>query len=396
MKLTQKTIATLTLAEGKTETIVFDSDLPGFGIRIRAGGSRTWIYQYKIGHQNRRITLGSLAALTPAQARDTAAEMHAMIRLGRDPAGEKTEGRARAAETMGAVAQSYLTYQSGHLRRRSYRELERHLLWYCKPLHGLQLQKIDRRTVAARIADVASSNGTATANRVRASLSALYAWAMRQGLLDNNPVTGTNRQPEQSRTRVLSDAELKIIWNALGSDDYCAIVRLLILTGQRRDEIGSLCWSEITDDQIVLPPERTKNARGHRIPIVPAVRAIFDGRSRDGAFVFGRHPAKPFSGWGVSKAGLDRRIKAAGHRLDPWRLHDLRRSLSTAMHEQLGIPPHIVEAVLNHVSGHKAGVAGIYNRADYQREARIALTRWADHVLSIVEGQERKVIPLRA
>jgi integrase len=363
---------------------------------VSVPGSRTWIYQYKIGNQNRRVTLGSLAALTPARARDTAAEMHAMVRLGRDPAGEKTEGRARAAETMLAVAQSYLTYQSGHLRPRSYRELERHLLRYCKPLHGLQLQKIDRRTVAARISDVASGSGAATANRVRASLSALFAWAMRQGLLDNNPVTGTNRQPEQSRTRVLSDAELKIVWNALGSDDYSVIVRLLILTGQRRDEIGSLCWSEVTDDQIVLPPQRTKNKRGHRIPIVPAVRAILDSRERNGAFVFGRHPAKPFSGWGVSKAGLDQRIRAAGHRLELWRLHDLRRSLSTTMHEQLGVPPHVVEAVLNHVSGHKAGVAGVYNRASYDREARIALTRWADHVLAVVEGHERKVVSLRS
>jgi integrase len=396
MKLTQKTIAALTLAGGKAESIVFDDDLAGFGIRIRAGGSRTWIYQYKIGHQNRRVTLGSLAALTPAQARDTAAEMHAMVRLGRDPAGEKTEGRARAAETMGAVTRSYLTYQTGHLRRRSYVELERHLLGYCKPLHGLQLQKIDRRTVAARIADIAGSSGAATGNRVRASLSALFAWGMRQGLLDTNPVTGTNRQPEQSRTRVLSDAELKIIWDVLGSDDYSAIIRLLVLTGQRRDEIGSLCWSEVTDDQIVLPPQRTKNNRGHRIPIVPAVRAILEGRERSSVFVFGRHPAKPFSGWGVSKAGLDRRIKEAGHRLEPWRLHDLRRSLSTAMHDELGVPPHVVEAVLNHVSGHKAGVAGIYNRAVYEREARIALTRWADHVLAVVEGHAPTVVPLRA
>jgi integrase len=146
----------------------------------------------------------------------------------------------------------------------------------------------------------------------------------------------------------------------------------------------------------VLPPSRTKNGRGHRIPIVPAVRSILDSRERNGAFVFGRHPAKPFSGWGVSKAALDRRIEAAGHRLEPWRLHDFRRGLSTTMHERLGIPPHIVETVLNHIS-HKAGTAGIYNRASYEREARIALTRWADHVLAVVEGRdEPKVVPLRA
>ena len=201
MKLTQKTIAALALPEGKTETIVFDEDLAGFGVRVRAGGTRSWIYQYKIGNQNRRITLGSLAALTPARARETAGDLHAAVRLGRDPAGEKTEGRARAAETMGAVAQSYLTYQSGHLRPRSYVEVERHLLRYCKPLHGLQLAKIDRRTVAARISDVASNSGAATANRVRASLVGIFSWAMRQGLLD------TTRSPapvasRRSRARV--------------------------------------------------------------------------------------------------------------------------------------------------------------------------------------------------
>jgi integrase len=319
-----------------------------------------------------------------------------MVRLGRDPASEKSDAVARAAETLGAVVQLYLRYQTAHLRRRSYRELERHLLRYAKPLHGLQLAKIDRRAVAARIADVASLSGAATANRVRASLSALFAWAMRQGLLDTNPVSGTHRAPEVSRTRKLSDAELKIIWDALGSDDYSTIIRLLILTGQRRDEIGSLCWSEVAADRIILPPERTKNARGHRIPIVPAVRAILDGRERNGVFVFGRHVAKPFTGWGFSKAALDRRIAAAGHQLEGWRLHDLRRSLSTGMHEQLGIAPHIVEAVLNHVSGHKAGVAGVYNRSTYEREVRIALTRWADHVLAVVEGQEPKVVSLRA
>ena len=145
MKLTQKALTTLALPAGKAETIVFDEDLPGFGVRIRAGGARTWVYQYKIGNQHRRITLGNTAALSPACARATAGDLHAQVRLGQDPQGAKTESRVRAAETMIAVAQSYLTYQSGHLRRRSYTEVERHLLKYCKPLHGLQLQKIDRR-----------------------------------------------------------------------------------------------------------------------------------------------------------------------------------------------------------------------------------------------------------
>jgi Arm DNA-binding domain len=185
MRLTKQAIATLVLPASKSETIVFDEDLAGFGLRLRIGGTRTWIYQYKIGNQHRRVTLGNAAALSPAVARATATELHARVKLGDDPAGQKLEGRVRAAETLGAVVQSYLTYQSGHLRRRSYTEVERHLLRYCKPLHGLQLQKIDRRTISTRIADVAGSSGAATGNRVRASLSALFAWAMRQGLCDS-------------------------------------------------------------------------------------------------------------------------------------------------------------------------------------------------------------------
>ena len=175
----------------------------------------------------------------------------------------RLKGGLRAAETMAVVVQSYLTYQSRHLRPRSYVEVERHLMRYCKPLHGQQLAKIDRRAIAARISDVAGNSGAVTANRMRASLSAFFAWAMREGLLDSNPVVGTSRQTEKSRARVLSDDELKIIWNALGSDDYSTIVKLLVLTGQRRDEIAALCWCEIVGDRIVLPPARTKNGREH-------------------------------------------------------------------------------------------------------------------------------------
>jgi integrase len=391
MKLTQKAIAALALPEGKTETIVFDEDLPGFGVRIRAGGARTWVYQYKIGNQHRRITLGNTTALSPARARETAGDLHAQVRLGQDPQGAKTESRVRAAETMIAVAQSYLTYQSGHLRRRSYTEVERHLLKYCKPLHGLQLQKIDRRAVAGIVASVAAASGSATGNRVRASLSALFSWAMRQGLCDSNPIAGTHRAPEKARERVLSSAELEIIWGALDQADYSSIIKLLILTGCRRDEIGSLSWSEITDDRIVLPPQRTKNGREHIIPITPAVRAILDGRERNGVFVFGRHAAKPFSGWGVSKAGLDRRIKAAGHQLSGWRLHDLRRSVRTGL-GKLGVAPHVAELAINHV---RKGIEATYDKYRYEGEIKTAMTLWANHVLAVVEGRERKVIPLR-
>ena len=391
MKLLQRTITSIELPAGKTEMIVFDEALAGFGLRLRAGGARTWIYQYKIGNRHRRITLGNATALTPARARETAADLHAAVRLGQDPAGAKAEGKTRAAETLGAVVQSYLTYQSEHLRRRSYTEVERHLLKYCKPLHGLQLQKVDRRAVATRVSDIAGNSGAPTANRVRASLSALFSWAMRQGLCDSNPIAGSTRQAEQSRARVLLDTELETIWNALGSDDYSTIIKLLILLGCRREEVGSLVWSEIVGDQIVLPPSRTKNNRGHRIPVVPAVRAILDGRKRNGVFVFGRHAAKPFSGWGVSKAALDRRVEVAGHQLEPWRLHDLRRTMRTGL-GRLGVAPHIAELAINHA---RKGIEATYDKYRYEGEIKTALTLWTNHVLAVVEGRERKVVALR-
>jgi integrase len=146
---------------------------------------------------------------------------------------------------MAASLKNYLGFQRGHLKPRSMVELERHLMKNCKSLHGMQLAKIDRRAVAAKLSTIANEKGASTANHVRAALSGYFAWCIREGLLDNNVVIGTNTQAQKSRDRVLSDGELKRIWDALGSDDYSTIVRLLMLTGQRTNEIGALHWSEI-------------------------------------------------------------------------------------------------------------------------------------------------------
>ena len=391
MKLTHSTVGTLKLPRGKTEAIFFDDDIGGFGLRIRSGGSRTWIFEYKLGAKGRRMTLGSLAAMSPAQARKTAGELHAMVRLGRDPAGEKAEGRARAAETMGAALQAYLPYKQTSIRPGSYDEVARHLAKHCKPLHGLHLDKIDRRAVAALMATIATKSGAVAANRTRASLAAFFAWAIREGLAEANPVAGTGRRPERSRDRVLSLDELKVIWNALEDDDFGAIVKLLILTGQRATEIGSLSWSEIRDGRIVLPQGRTKNHREHIVPLSSFACTILDTRSQRGEFVFGRDKGRPFSGWSNCKERLDRRIADAGDALLPWVVHDLRRSTATHM-AALGVQPHVIEATLNHVSGHKAGVAGIYNRSSYEREVRSALALWADHVRTLVDGWERTIL----
>jgi integrase len=391
MKLTQATVATLKLPKGKAETITFDNDLPGFGLRLRKSGARSWIYQYKIGAQNRRITIGNATALTVTVARDSAEKLHAKVRLGQDPAGEKIEGRARAAETMAVAVQLYLTDRRKHLRPKSIVEIERHLLTYGKPLLTLPLAGINRRTIATRLSVIATQSGDVTANRARSSWSAFFAWCMREGLIDNNPVLGTNVRPEQSRERVLTDEELKTVWNATaGVDDYNAIMRLLMLTGCRASEIGALSWAEVLDDRIVLPAARIKNGRAHTIPITTPMRAILDARPRHEGLVFGGRKGRPFNSWGACKRALDERIEATGVKLEHWTPHDLRRSMATWMAES-GTAPHIIEAVLNHV-GHKAGTAGIYNRANYEPQKRIALEKWADHIEMLTGGKSTATI----
>jgi integrase len=397
MRLTDKTLAALKLPAGKPEHKFFDEDIPGFGLRLRAGGATRWIFQYDIGPRTRRMTLGSTAALTATRARATAAELHAKVRLGQDPAGDKAESRVRSAESFDAILRLYLAQQRSELKPLSYTQKERHLVKHCRALHALPLIKVDRRTIAAKLATVTTKSGSVEANRVRASLSAFYSWCISQGFADNNPVVGTARHHEKSRERVLTDAELKTIWEATaGDDDYSAIVRLLLLTGQRASEIGDLSWSETSDDCITLPGARTKNSRDHIVPLSVPAQAILEARpkmlGRD--FVFGRaHSDGGFTGWSSCKVLLDDRIKASGAKVKDWVNHDLRRTVATRM-AGLGVAPHVVEAVLNHVSGHKAGVAGIYNRATYEPEKRAALTKWAKAFLQIVEGG--KIIPLRA
>jgi integrase len=193
---------------------------------------------------------------------------------------------------------------------------------------------------------------------------------------------------------VLSDDELKIILGACGSDDFGTIVRLLMATGQRANEIGQLRWSEVIDDRIVLSPSRVKNGREHTIPLAPAVQAILHNRPRRNDFVFGRRQGRPFGGWSASKAALDQRISAMGHKLEHWTLHDLRRSAATHMAD-LGVLPHVIEAVLNHVSGTKRGISGVYNRSDYAEQKRIALERWSEHLEALVSGKRpSKVVKL--
>src|SRR5262245_44990619 len=373
-------------ADGKW---LWDTTLQGFGARRQKDGAFYYV-RYWLNADKRIKSLGRHGHLTPDTARSQALAALGKAIVGVDPFPEET---MVGAESFGAEVERYLVQRKLKMKPRSFVEVERHLTKDARPLHSTKLSEIDRRKIAVLLGAIETANGPHARNGVRASLSAFFSWAIKEGLIETNPVAGTAKAEDGGpRDRVLTQDELRLIWHGLREDRFSDIVRLLILTAQRREEIGGLRLSEIDFDRglIVLPPARTKNKREHQLPLSPQVKAILQRRI-NGAAATNVHKAKlksrgndvgvfgvdgfALGGWYDPKVSLDRRVPLP----KPWRLHDLRRTAATMMAE-MGVAPWIVEAILNHVSGHKAGVAGIYNRAKYVADMRQALERWANKV----------------
>jgi integrase len=392
-KITKRTVEGLA-----PKAWLWDTELKGLGARRQTDGIFYYL-RYRLNGLQRTKSLGRHGHLTPDLARAQAKQRLGKIASGIDPFAE--EATARAAETFGGELERYLEQQQGKLKPRSFEEIKRHLAVYAEPLHRMRLGEINRRAIAVQLAEVEKESGIVSRNRLRSSLSAFFTWIIQEGFIEANPVIGTRKIDEGgSRERVLTQTELAQLWTTLGQSNsiplgqFGDIVRLLILTGQRRDEIASLRWEEVDFDRtvITLPPSRTKNNRTHELPLSPLALAILQRqpRRKGQEFVFPNRNGGRFVNWQEGRARLDKAIaqstptKAKDHR-GLWRLHDLRRTCATGMAE-LGVLPHIVEAVLNHVSGHKAGVAGTYNRARYENEKRDALFKWADYVEGLVEN----------
>ena len=369
-------------------------------MRVRQSGLKTYVVQYKVGGRNRRLVLGAVDTMSVDKARAMAKTALAAIRLGKDPVADKLDARARAGETFGALLPRFLARQRARLKPRSYEETERHLNVQCKNLHSRLIETVDRRAIAALLADLADNSGPGAANRCRASLSAYFTWLAKEGITEANPVTFTNKAVEKGeRKHVIPDSDLAKIGKALvrRADDYGDIGMLLLLTGTRRDEIGSLRWSEVDLDTatIELSATRTKSRREFIVPLSPRAVAILRKRKRQEGrdIVFGRGE-NGFRDWSGSKSGeLDAELKGVA----PWVLHDFRRSLSTTAHERFEAMPHVVEALLGHVSGHQGGVAGKYNKAAYLDQRRRALQRWADHIAGLLgEKPSGKIVNLHS
>ena len=403
MKLSNRNVAALVRPANKDDVVIWDDDLPGFGVRLR-GDSKRWVIQYRVGVQQRRESLGDIRRISLEDARRAARQCFARVELGHDPAAERASARSKAAAaqlTLGVVADRYLDAKKERMRPATYHAAQCYFTAHWQPLRDRSLAEIKRADVAACLQTMTKERGRAAASRARANLSALFGWAMREGLVDVNVVIATNDPAAGSepRSRVLSEAELATIWRACADDDFGRIIKLLMLTGCRRVEIGELKWAEVDLDRGILniSGSRTKNHRGLTLMLPPAaVDLLRSVPRRDGCDnVFGSS-ADGFTSWSYGTDALnDRIVVAEGKALLPWRIHDIRRSFATLAAE-IGTQPHIIEAILNHTSGHKRGVAGIYNLATYRSEIATALLRWSEHLNAIITGRRGKIVPLRS
>jgi integrase len=394
MRLDARSVAALNL-DGKTDAIFFDDDLPGFGFRLRlsAGGRirKSWVAQYRRAGSSRRLLLGAGDVLTAEQARGMAKRALAKVALGEDPQADRLDRRDKDRVSVRSMVDEYLADKEREVRPRTLRELKRYLLGgFFKPLHSMPVDTVTRRDIAARLVAITREHGAIVAARSRAALSTFFVWGMQMGIVEHNAVVGTI-QPKggKRRERTLSDDELAAIWRACKDDDYGRIIRLLILLGARRQEVGGIAWSELDLERGLwkLPEARSKNKLKHELPLLPMALGILKDVPRlvlrDQ--LFGARSSDGFTGWDGQKAALDERSNVRG-----WILHDVRRTFSTRLND-LGVAPHVVEQILNHQS-HRGQVGGVYNKSPYANEVCSALALWEDFIRTLVEGGERKVI----
>lgn len=389
-RLTQKTVAALTVPSGKLDVFAWDSMVRGFGVKVSSGGSRKWVVQFRPADQRstKRMTVGDVAVLSLDEARARAKDVLADVQKGNDPHAARAAAKAENAATVGDLVRDYLTYCETRQRPGTLYLSRLHLGRHWQPLHAKPAAKVTRADVADRLTILAKDSGGVSANRCRSALSALYAWAIAEGRVQANPVEGTRKPAaERPRERVLSEDEIAAVWRACRDDAHGRIVKLLILTGQRRDEVGGLTDAELDLDAGLwnLPGQRAKNHNAHVIPLstlaVDILRVVprLSGRSH----IFGEAQAG-FSGWSRCKSRLDDRI-AEGREtaLPAWTLHDIRRSVATHLADRLGIAPHVIETLLNHRSGLRGGIGAVYNRGRYLAECRDAVDRWAEHIAKL-------------
>ncbi|MXO71736.1 integrase arm-type DNA-binding domain-containing protein [Altererythrobacter buctensis] len=392
------------LRAGDKDSFVWDDKLAGFGVKVTPSGSKVFIYQYRLGGRGakvRRFTIGKFGPFTAEKARQEAEHLARLVAVGTDPQRDKKEQHRQAVEL---AFDKYLDrFETDCLKVHwpaSHKDARATLDRFALPvLRSTPLPEITRRDIRAVLSPVKGKS--ATARKLFAILRRLFNFAVAEDDLKVSPFDGMESPPlPDSRDRVLEDWELALVWRAAGEigSPFGPLVRLLILTGARREEVAGLRWDELREGEAMwhLPAERAKNGNALDLPLSPlavdeltAMKGKGDKWPRRG-LLFSTTGKTAVSGFSKAKSRLDAKIAKAnrGEALDHWTLHDLRRTLATGM-QRLSIRFEVTEAILNHVSGSRSGVAGIYQRHDWAAEKRAALDAWATHLQAVLTDTDK-------
>jgi integrase len=402
-----------------------DASLPGsFGIRVTGNGVKTWIIMFRIEdpkrpgkmkQQYRKI--GSYPALSLADARTAARDALMMVGRGVDPI-EARENEKREVAAVKTVAEAVEAFIRRHAKQknRSWKEVERIFKAYVLPKLGERpVPSVTPGDIHELLDALMDAGHPYMANRLFAHTRKFFNWCAERNWIEEPPTKNMSKPAEEeARDRILSDEEVSEVWaatNAMGWP-FGPLFQLLLITGQRRNEVGRMMWDQVDFDQAVwtLPKQDTKAKRKHEVPLSPMAIDLLSSLPRNGAFVFTTTGKTPVSGYGRAKVRCDelmsvewlksrRKDKWLQEDVEPqriphWRLHDLRRTVASGMAE-IRIAPHIIEKVLNHSTGQISGVAAVYNRHTYLREKTDALNAWARALATKVQGPHDNVVELR-
>lgn len=407
--LTDVAIKNLKPSEKRRE--IADAKVPGLRLLMQPTGAKSWALRYRFAGKPQKWTIGGYPAVSIETARKTARRGLAQVALGVDPALKKRSAREEAQREARAVKfeEALNTYFSVHVERNlkpsTAREHKRLLQKETQPWKGRRISDIAPGDVFRLLDAMIARGAPIGANRLHSRLSHFFAWAKSRQLITSNPLTDIAKpSSEKGRKgeRILVDWELALVWRAaeqLGFP-YAPIIRMLMLTGARRGEVAGMSWAEIdlTANSWTLPKERSKNLRTHALPLAPLARATlnalprFARRAGETDFCFSARDKIP-NDFAKKKLRLDDAVLSLRREIDPdatplasWVVHDIRRSLISGM-ARLGVELHVIERVVNHVSGSFGGIVSVYQKHKYEDQMRVALERWAAHIERIVAGE---------
>ena len=395
--LTSKTIETI--KPGSVRREIPDAHMPGLYLVQQPSGAKSWAVRYRSGGRPRKHTLGAWPAVDLKTARALGSKALRAAAEGRDPGREKAQARAKA-DTIATVAAQFIERHCKRSNRpRTARETQRLLDLHVLPRwRGRLVHEITRRDVLELLDRVVDSGRPIAANRVLSAVRKMFNWAVARDIIAASPCAGVKPPTaERSRDRVLSDAELCAVWLAADKVGwpFGPLVKLLALTGQRRDEVAGMTWKEVDAERRLwtLPPGRTKSNRPHEVPLSDAAIAVLESLPRiAGEYVLTTNGTSPASGYSKGKRRLDALLPPT---MPEFRLHDLRRTVASGM-AGLGINLPVIEKVLNHSSGSFAGIVGVYQKHEFSDEKRHALEAWGRFVTDLVSDRPRKnVVALR-